>query len=128
VKLHVAAWANWHEKAEKLEFYNDEDEHIERPQRPAKPRTRKYESDEEFQARIREWEALLPHEQVVKPKGNAMTQKYYIDRLLSVYIDAIQKARTRDPQSWILQEDSDPSHGNGPRAFRGLVACLKDAN
>jgi hypothetical protein len=57
-----------------------------------------------------------------------MTQRYYTHRLLSVYIDAIQKARIRDPQSWILQEDNDPSHGNGPRALRGLAACLKDAN
>jgi len=54
VKLHIAAWINWHEKADKLEFYNNEEEHIERPRRPLKPRTRKYESNEEFQARIRE--------------------------------------------------------------------------
>jgi hypothetical protein len=73
-----------------LEFYNDEEEHIQRPRRLAKPRSRKYESKEEFDARIREWEALLPHEQVVKPKGNGMTQKYYTERLLLVYIDAVQ--------------------------------------
>jgi hypothetical protein len=23
VKLYIAAWVNWHEKAEKLEFYNE---------------------------------------------------------------------------------------------------------
>ena len=27
-KLHIAAWVNWYEKAEKLEFYNDEEEFI----------------------------------------------------------------------------------------------------
>jgi hypothetical protein len=27
-----------------------------------------------------------------------------------------------------LQEDNDPSHGNGPRALRGLATCLKEAN
>ena len=37
VKLHIAAWINWHEKAPKLEFYNDEEEHVQRPQRPRKP-------------------------------------------------------------------------------------------
>lgn len=62
VKLYIAAWVNWYKKADKLEFYNDEEEHIERPRRPPKPRIRKYESDEEFRARMREWEALLPHE------------------------------------------------------------------
>jgi hypothetical protein len=97
VKLHIRAWANWHEKAEKLEFYNNKEEHVERPRRPAKPCTRKYESEEEFQAWMREWEAALPHEVVVKPKGNAMTQLYYIKRLLPIYIDAIQKAWLRDP-------------------------------
>ena len=54
MKLHVAAWFNWHEKAEKLEFYNDEEEHVERPKRPAKPRSRKYETTEGFQVRLRE--------------------------------------------------------------------------
>lgn len=128
VKLHIAAWVNWHEKAEKLEFYNDEEEYTRRPQRPAKPRTRKYEPEEEFQARIREWEALLPHEQVVKPKGNGMTQKYYSERLLPVYIKALSNARLKDPKSWVLQEDNDPSHGNGPRSLYGLAAKLKDDN
>ena len=102
VKLYIAAWVNWHAKAEKLEFYNDEEEFTQRPKRPPKLRTRKYESEEEFQARIREWEALLPHEQVVKPKGNGMTQKYYTERLLPVYVKAMSNARLRDPKSWVL--------------------------
>src|SRR5450755_763365 len=49
-------------------FITNEEEYTQRPKRPPKPRSRKYETEEEFQARIREWEALLPHEQVVKPK------------------------------------------------------------
>ena len=57
-----------------------------------------------------------------------MTQKYYIERLLPGYINVVQKARLRDAQSWILQEDNDPSHGNGPRALRGLATCLKEDN
>jgi hypothetical protein len=77
---------------------------------------------------MREWEALLPHERVVKPKGNGITQKYYTKRLLTGYINAVQKARLRYPQPWILQEDNDPSYGNGPRALRGLATCLKEAN
>ena len=125
VKLHIAAQINQHEKASKLEFYNDEEEHIQRPQRPRKPRKTMHESEEEFAARLREQEALLPHEQVIKPKGNAMTQKYYSERLLPVYIKAIQKAHLRDPKPWLFQEDNDPSHGTGRR---GLATCLKEAN
>lgn len=46
-RVHVAGWVNWHFKCEKLEFYNDEQDQIIRPERPPKPRTRKYESKEE---------------------------------------------------------------------------------
>ena len=48
-----------------------------------------YEIDNNFNTRVLEWQALLPHNQEVKPKGNAMTQKYYTERLLPVYINAI---------------------------------------
>jgi hypothetical protein len=71
------------------------------------------------------WEAETPHECIVIPKGNAMTQKYYTERLLSVYIDAIHAARLRDPVSWILQEDNNGSHGH--RKY-GLVSEPRDAN
>jgi hypothetical protein len=97
VKLHIAAWVNWHEKAKKLVFYHDEEERIVRPKRPRKSRTRKYESKEEFEERLRVWDASLPHDVVVKLKGNSMTQKYYTERLLPVYIDAVQQARLRRP-------------------------------
>jgi hypothetical protein len=39
-----------------------------------------------------------------------MTQKYYTDRLLPVYVNTIQKARIRDSRPWLLQEDRDPSY------------------
>jgi hypothetical protein len=72
-----------------------------------------------------EWEALLPHKQEVKPKGNGMTQKYYTERLLPVYIDTVQKHRLWDSEPWILQEDGDPSYRK--RKF-GLAQRLKEAN
>lgn len=40
--LQVAAWINWHEKAAKLEFYNDEHESRIKPKRPPKPRKWKW--------------------------------------------------------------------------------------
>ncbi len=95
-KLHVAGWVNWHAKCEKLEFYNDEEDHTERPKRPRKPIRRKYESEEEFLERIKVWDATAPHEVEVKVKGNSITQKYYCERLLPVYIEAIERARAKE--------------------------------
>lgn len=112
VKLYIAAWINWYGKADKLEFYNDESDSIIKPQRPLKPRKTMYESAEEYQGRILEWEAFLSHEKEVKPKGNSMTQLYYCQRLLPVYIEAIHKARSQEegwPNLWVLQEDNDLS-------------------
>jgi hypothetical protein len=54
-----------------------------------------------------------------------MTQKYYTERLLPVYIEAIQKARLQDPGPWLLQEDGDPSHG---MRKQGLAHKLKQEN
>lgn len=125
VRIHCAAWCNWHQKAKRLEFYNDENDYIQRPKRPPKPRKTMYESQADYDMRILEWQATLSHEVEVKPKGNAMTQKYYTERLLPVYITAIQKARLQDTQDWLLQEDGDPSHG---LKKPGLAQQLKDSN
>lgn len=59
-----------------------------------------------------EWEATKPQSVEVKPKGNSMTQKYYVERLLPVYDAAFKAARQRDSSApWVLQEDNDDSHG-----------------
>ena len=123
VKLHVAGWVNWYTKYKKLEFYHNEESRIERPKRPPKPRTRKYESKEEYEQRMREWEATEHHDFESVPKGNSMTQKYYTERLLPVYIKAIQDARIQGSLEdgseeigevdWLLLEDNDGSHGHG---------------
>jgi transposase len=125
VVLHVATWINWNGKAEKLEFYNNENDYIQRPKRPPKPRKTMYKSAEEFQYCLDKWDTSLPHKQEVKPKGNAITQKYYCKRLLPIYIKAIHKARLQDPQSWLFQEDGDPSYG---LRKKGLAYHLKEAN
>ena len=44
-----------------------------------------------------------------------MTQKYYVEKILPSYIDAIQHGRIYGPSDgvsdWLLVEDGDPSHG-----------------
>lgn len=125
VRFHIAAWVSWWGKADRLEFYNDEEDTIERPEYPKKPRRRPTtETEEEYQARVLEWEAGKPHEREVKVKGNAMTQKYYVDRLLPIYCQAIESMRQIDNKSWLLQEDGDPSHG---MRKKGLAEEYKEA-
>jgi hypothetical protein len=91
VRFHIAAWVSWWGKAAKLEFYNDEEDKVEQPLYPRKPRRRPTtESEKEYHARVLEWEAQKPHKVEVKVQGNAMTQKYYVERLLPIYCDAIE--------------------------------------
>lgn len=126
VRFHIAAWVTWFEKAEKLEFYHNEDDYITTLPMPPKPRRRPTtESEDEYQARLCDWEAQRPHKAEVKAGGNAMTQKYYAERLLPVYIEAIHKARLRDAGPWLFQEDGDPSHG---MRKEGLAYQLKREN
>ncbi|KAA8574850.1 hypothetical protein EYC84_004094 [Monilinia fructicola] len=110
-----------------LLFYHDEEEHTEGPVCPPHPRRRPTrESDEEWAQRLMEWEALKSQVLKVKPKGNAMTQKYYVDKILPHYINVIEELRTTDPTvEWLLMEDGDGSHG-----FRkyGLAQQLRDAH
>ena len=126
VRFHIAAWISWWGKAQKLEFYNDEEDKVEQPPYPSKPRRRPTtENEEEYQARVREWEAGKPHEVEVKVKGNAMTQKYYVDRLLPLYVQAVKSMRLIDDKPWLLQEDGDPSHG---MRKKGLAQEYKEAH
>ena len=126
VRFHIAAWISWWGKADKLEFYNDEEDTIEHPPYPPKPRRRPTtETEEEYQARVVEWEAGKPHKVEVKVQGNAMTQKYYVERLLPLYCQAIESMRSIDDKPWLLQEDGDPSHG---MRKRGQAQEYKEAH
>ena len=55
VRFHITAWISWWGKAEKLEFYNDEEDTIEQPKYPSRPRHRPTtETKVEFQQRVKE--------------------------------------------------------------------------
>ena len=93
---------------------------------PPKPRRRPTtETQEEYEARVKEWEATKPHKVEKRVKGNHMTQKYYVERLLPVYIEAVQGERLRTQNQVYLQEDGDPSHG---MRKEGLAVELKATN
>lgn len=122
VKLHIAAWINWHEKTEELTFYNDEHDNLPKPKKPPKPRKSKYQSTETYQQKVKDWAANLPHDCEVKPKGNSMTQQYYTEKLLPGYIRVIEQGKRRYGRA-ILQEDNDPSHGT--KSTNNVAAELK---
>jgi hypothetical protein len=108
--LHMYAAINWYFKSE-LNFYNDEKDMLKPPKPPPKPRKSKYESPEQYHERVKQWEATKPPPLEVKGSGHHMTQQYYATNVLPTYIRYIHQARLQDPQSWLLQEDGDPSHG-----------------
>lgn len=125
VRYHIAASVSWHHKSP-LQFYNDENDPPEiKIPKPKKPRKSKYETDEQYNQRVKEWEASLPHDVEVKPKGNAMTQIYYTARLLPIYLQSYNEARMIGCKA-ILQEDNDPSHGT--RSKDNLAKRFKEDN
>lgn len=113
VRWHMAAWISWYGKADKLEFYNDEEDVVdETPPYLPKPRRRPTtETEDDYKQRVLLWEAGKPHPRDVKVKGNSMTQIYYVERLLPLYCDAVKAMEEIDDKPWLLQEDGDPSHG-----------------
>ncbi len=68
----------------------------------------------------------MPHDPEIKPKGNLMTQAYYTERLLSVYVELIHEARVFHDRRGILQEDNDNSHDT--RSKDNVVVRFKAAN
>ncbi|KAG4440976.1 hypothetical protein IFR05_003540 [Cadophora sp. M221] len=125
VAFHIAASINWWGKSE-LEFYGDEEDTVQQPRMPPKPRFRPTrETKAQYIERIKEWEATKPHKVEKKVAGNHITQKYYVERLLPIYIEEVSKLRLRDEKSVYLQEDRDPSHS---MRKQGLAKAFKDAN
>ena len=91
---------------------------------PPKPRRRPTtETNDEYIERLKEWKASKPHDREVKVQGNAMTQKYYVENLLPLYVEAVKSMRQIDDKPWLLQEDGDPSHG---MRKAGLARKYKD--
>jgi DDE superfamily endonuclease len=103
-KVHIAATISIHHKGA-LQFYNDEPA----PTRPRKPRRSKYKSEAEYHQEVLEWQASLPPKK--GERNNAMTQKYYVQRLLPIYVQEIQQHIERGLGHCQLQQDNDNSHG-----------------
>ncbi|KAG9241148.1 hypothetical protein BJ878DRAFT_483209 [Calycina marina] len=99
VRFHFAGWINWNAKCEQLVFYNDDvykevtPAYPSKPWRPPKTET---ETEEKYHKRVRIWDASRPHKREVTVQRNSMTQKYYTEKLLRTYIDAVHPLRAHD--------------------------------
>lgn len=74
MRYHITGWISWFGKADKLQFYNNEEDYIKRPLIPLKPcRRPKTETKEEYHRHIAEWEATKPYTCKIKVQGNTIT-------------------------------------------------------
>ncbi len=107
----MAGSISWYQKGP-LIFYNDEnDPPTMKPiKQEPKPRRSRYQTEEKYQERVRDWESRKPHDPEIKPKGNSMTNKYYTEKLLPGLLKIINEHKAAGRMA-ILQEDNDPSHG-----------------
>ena len=99
-----------------MTFYNDEhDPPIVKPVISRKQRRRPTtETPEQYKQRLEEWKEHLRYNPEIKPKGNSITQAYYVEKILPGLIDEIQRLRLTLPENRgyiILKEQNDPSYG-----------------
>ena len=121
--VHFAGWINYYTKASELTFYKDEYNDVEPVKPPLKPRRRPTtETLEQYNQRVRQWEAekaRIP--EVIKP-GNSIRASYYTEKILPIYRDALASLKARSDElrgyldrsvryKWYLLEDNEPSYG-----------------
>jgi hypothetical protein len=146
--VHFAGWITYHEKAEELIFYNDEYDDYIPPVPPPKPKFRPTtETMDQYNDRVRHWEAEKAREPEVKKPGNSMRASYYTDNILPIYCNAYDSMKARadqlrqhvpgyDCNAFYLIEDNDSSHGTRnptslPAVYklrRGVLTVLHPPN
>ncbi len=124
-KVHVAGGITYDYKGH-FGFYKDPLEPSEKVVKPYKPRKSKYEDDNQFAARIADWQKQLPIDTEVLPKGNAMSQQFYADEVLPHHIKFIKEKEKVLRHPIYFMEDGDPSHGK--RSINNPCTRLKRAS
>lgn len=120
--FHIAAMVSWHNKTDLIFYHNEHerDKVIVQDWKRQKPRRSKYESEQEWLKRIKDWEAKQPPDVQVEPQGNSMTQDYYVNTILPHYKKELEHQKSLGRPA-LLQEDNDNSHGT-----RSQVNVVKD--
>ena len=99
------------------------------PKPPPKPRKSKYQTQEEYDEEVKEWEAKKHPKLKTESGGHHMTQDCYTKNLLPHYIKMVQSSRlhnTLEDIHWLLQEDGDPSHGT--KSVNNIAEDLRQVN
>ena len=127
VTLHVAAGTSYNHKGV-FEFYNDPAEpDLDQESKPRPPKQSIYETEGQFQERLTKWREEHTHpidpDQDIPPKGNAMTQKFYVKHILPKHIEHLKWLEKKYKQRFYLQEDNDGSHGT--RSANNVCAKMK---
>jgi hypothetical protein len=112
VTLHVAAGCSYDSKGP-LIFYNDPaDPTAPKPYRPRAPRRSSVETAQEHESAVHSFKTTPGGPEIeVKPKGNAMSMKFYVNEVLPHHINHVQGLKRRYKRDILLQEDNDGSHG-----------------
>jgi transposase len=146
--VHFAGWITYHEKAEELIFYNDKYDDYIPPVSPPKPKFRPTtKTRDQYNDRVRHWEAEKAREPEVKKPGNSMRASYYTDNILPIYCDAYDSMKARANQlrqhvprynrnAFYLIKDNDSSHStHNPSSLpavyklrRGVLTVLHPPN
>jgi hypothetical protein len=111
ITIHVSAGISYNRKG-RLMFYKDPKEPSQKTYKPRKPRKSGVQTKEEYEKIIEEWTKDQSAGIEIIPKGNAMTQKFYAEKILPQHIDQIKSLEAHYQHQFYLQEDGDPSHGN----------------
>jgi hypothetical protein len=91
IKFHVAAWVTWFDKAEKLEFYNNEEDYTVHPPMPQR-------------------NSFYAHNRIVLPKPNSIEVHSANDPFYPES-DPQQQAIYKRYQMWIKEQDVGlPAH------------------
>lgn len=116
VTVHYSGSCNWFEGLGSLKKYkcvaDSPDVEVKKEPKPRR-RPKKDSTGEEYEQRLRDWEARQPHELEIAGQGNSMTQQYYRDNLLPGLCDQVEELKRKRGRG-ILQEDNDSSHGTRP--------------
>lgn len=95
VTLHVAGGISYNHKGD-LIFYNDLAEPAAiRTHNKARLHKSSVKSEAEYQRKVEEWKASLPHDLEIRSTGNSMTQLYYTENILPHHINTMQSLEKR---------------------------------
>jgi hypothetical protein len=123
--VHIAAGCSYDSKGP-LIFYNDPaDPTAPKPYRPRAPRRSSVETAEQHHAAVQTFKTEPNGPEIeLKPKGNAMSMRFYTKYVLPHHINHIHKQEARHGRTIYFIEDNDGSHGS--RSAKNMARQVKD--